>query len=219
MCGTVLCLATVALGAEVGWRPLPEGGMEYIIQIEPHMLEAMKAGDDIFSDIPPNVRGVRSYRITVGTGEVPRIGELRAEPEPEKPAPGPDTSLDSQPSEPDGSGSDSPTIDAPNTLHLPDNAQSLGEYREKPALFEQDIPESGPSAAPEGVQEPPPEPAKPWPLLTLALAFSFGTSGGMLYLGWIAWGYRRRYRALLQRTAKPGREADAIGQPAESASP
>ena len=78
---------------------------------------------------------------------------------------------------------------------------------------------SHPSAAPETVQGPPPEPAKPWPVLTLALAVSFGTSGGMLYLGWIAWGYRCRYRALLHRATEPGKEPAAIGEAVESASP
>ena len=32
MCGTVLCVAAVALGINVGWQPLPDGGMEYVIQ-------------------------------------------------------------------------------------------------------------------------------------------------------------------------------------------
>jgi hypothetical protein len=38
-------IAAAALGIDVGWQPLPEGGMEYIIQIAPQTLETLKAGE------------------------------------------------------------------------------------------------------------------------------------------------------------------------------
>ena len=70
----ILLLASVTVGVDVGWQPLAGGGFEYIIQIEPETLESLKAGNDIISEIPPELVGVRRYRITVGTGPVPRIG-------------------------------------------------------------------------------------------------------------------------------------------------
>ena len=69
MCVNVVLVATALLGIEAGWKPLPEGGVEYHIQIEPHVLEALKSGEAIYSDVPPHVRNVRAYKITVGTEE------------------------------------------------------------------------------------------------------------------------------------------------------
>ncbi|MDA7977820.1 MAG: hypothetical protein MPJ50_03500 [Pirellulales bacterium] len=70
----ILLLAASTAGVDVGWQPLAGGGFEYIIQIEPEALESLKAGNDIISEIPPELVGVKRYRITVGTGPVPRIG-------------------------------------------------------------------------------------------------------------------------------------------------
>jgi len=68
-------LAAATLGLDVGWQPLPDGGFEYIIQIEPETLESLKNGEDLRSEIPPFLRGVRSYRITVGNAPLPHEGE------------------------------------------------------------------------------------------------------------------------------------------------
>lgn len=74
MNGLLLLVAAAATGVDVGWQPLAGGGYEYIIQIEPQALAAMEQGRDLVSDLPPQLRDVRRYRITVGTGPVPRIG-------------------------------------------------------------------------------------------------------------------------------------------------
>ncbi len=79
MNGIFMLAAAAALGVDVGWRPLDDGGFEYIIQIEPELLDSLRDGQDILSQLPPGLLDVRRYRITVGTGPVPRIGE------PEKP--------------------------------------------------------------------------------------------------------------------------------------
>ncbi|HVA51610.1 MAG TPA: hypothetical protein VNH11_35040 [Pirellulales bacterium] len=75
MTGILVCLSAAALGVDYGWQPVAGGGIEYIIQIEPQMLDALKSGHDIFSDLPGSVRQVRSYRITVGTARLPHHGE------------------------------------------------------------------------------------------------------------------------------------------------
>jgi len=74
MNGLLLLVAAAATGVDVGWQPLAGGGYEYIIQIEPQALAAMEQGRDLVSDLPPQLRDVRRYRITIGTGPVPRIG-------------------------------------------------------------------------------------------------------------------------------------------------
>lgn len=74
MTGIVLCLSAAAMGVDYGWQPV-EGGIEYIIQIEPQLVDSLKAGRDIFSDLPKTAQRVRSYRITVGKGRLPHHGE------------------------------------------------------------------------------------------------------------------------------------------------
>ncbi len=75
MTGMWAILAATTLGLDVGWQPLPDGGFEYIIQIDQETLESLKNGQDLRSEIPPMLRGVRSYRITVGNATLPREGE------------------------------------------------------------------------------------------------------------------------------------------------
>jgi hypothetical protein len=67
----LLCVAAAAVG-DVGWQRMPEGGMQYIIQLDPQTLEALRAGEALESDIPPSAGDVRSYRIVVGAKKLPR---------------------------------------------------------------------------------------------------------------------------------------------------
>lgn len=75
MSGILICLSAAVWGVDYGWQPVAGGGIEYIIQIEPELLDSLKAGHDLFSDLPPTAENVRSYRITVGTGRLPHQGE------------------------------------------------------------------------------------------------------------------------------------------------
>jgi hypothetical protein len=75
---TVVLLAAAAIGLDYGWQPLDDGGFEYIIQIEPELLDSLQAGEALRSDLPPFLRDVRSYRIQVGRGQVPRLGNPQA---------------------------------------------------------------------------------------------------------------------------------------------
>ncbi len=74
MCGNILCVAAILLGIDAGWQPLPEGGVVYLIQLEPQILDRLESGEikAVESDLPPYVKDIRSYRITVGTDELPR---------------------------------------------------------------------------------------------------------------------------------------------------
>lgn len=75
MTGIVICLSAAAMGVDYGWKPLAGGGIEYIIQVEPQMVDSLKSGRDIFSDLPRTAQPIRSYRITVGTVRLPHHGE------------------------------------------------------------------------------------------------------------------------------------------------
>lgn len=204
MCCTVLCLATLAWGIEVGWQRLPDGQMEYIIQIEPHVLEALRGGEEIVSDIPPGLRGVRSYRIRVGTDEVPREGRL--EPKPVSWPPGGGAGTEAGPAQPGHGGADVPWARAPQTLPQSTDVKPVQDFREKTAGFVDPQPaEDKPPAADQDTEQPEKtEPAKPWLPLTVAWLAASGCFGGMLFAGWIAFDYRRQYRALLDRMIEGG---------------
>lgn len=68
----VILAATAIVGVDVGWQPLSDGGVEYIIQIEPQLLDTLAKDHDLSSDLPAGL-DVRRFRITVGTAQLPRI--------------------------------------------------------------------------------------------------------------------------------------------------
>ena len=68
----LICLAAATIGFDVGWQRLPEGGTQYIIQLDPQTLESLKAGQPIQSDIPPTAGEIRSYCIKTGNDRLPR---------------------------------------------------------------------------------------------------------------------------------------------------
>ena len=229
-----ICITMALLGVEYGWRPLPEGGLEFIIQLTPQ--EAAQPGPQgelALSAIPPNVRGVRRLRVVVGTGPVPRFGETAVEPA----APGTEGNV-AAPFIP-------PFDPLPRSIDYPAD-------RVAPSIAQPPAGQPGPSLA--GVQSPPgrllpapqgrplgaqaaayvdtpggdspsasdqsaaktagaAEDAKPWLPLTLALSGLLGSVAGMMYLGWIAWGYRTQYRQLLDRMIDTGRESSPAQAP------
>jgi hypothetical protein len=68
-----LLLVLTTPGIEYGWNPGPDGQLEYVIQLEPQALDALRSGKEISSDIHPDVRSVRRFVLKVGEGPVPRI--------------------------------------------------------------------------------------------------------------------------------------------------
>jgi hypothetical protein len=233
MYAALLSLATVAVGIGAGWQRLPDGGMEYIIQIEPQMLPMLEGGEEFFSDIPPDVRDIRSYRIKVGTGPLPKDTppEPPAEPARESPTanevrwppagpgqlppgqtaaearPGPFESASPQVPSAQGPASGTPAPEAPRKLNPPDDSHELAGFDGQAAAFvsrEQVKPKA--DAASEGPEDAGATgPPKPPSVLVFALAGGmFGSMGGLLYVGWIAWDYRRQYQGLLARVIEAG---------------
>lgn len=74
MIATTLLLAASVVGVQTGWQPHEEGGLEYIIQIEPELLSVLREGEALTSEIPAHIDGVRRYRIVVGKNVLPRVG-------------------------------------------------------------------------------------------------------------------------------------------------
>ncbi len=77
MNGIAVLVSLAVISVDYGWQPASDGQLEYIIQIEPALLEGLKNGDEIASEIVPEARGVRKFRIRVGSGPVPKIGHLQ----------------------------------------------------------------------------------------------------------------------------------------------
>lgn len=73
MHGIALLLAAASVGVDYGWQPDADGVMEYIIQVEPELISALQKGEAIISEIHPDARGVRRFRIQIGTAPLPRI--------------------------------------------------------------------------------------------------------------------------------------------------
>ncbi len=67
-------LAVSAVG--FGWQPMPDGseGVEYLIQVEPELLQSLAEGESvpISGEVPEGVGPVRRVRLVVGSGELPR---------------------------------------------------------------------------------------------------------------------------------------------------
>jgi len=247
MSGTLVGLVAVILGIDAGWQPTPNGGLEYIIQIEPEMLDRLRAGQEIQSDIPPELRSVESYRIIVGKNKLPRKGlpsksatapKPTAEENPapvKKPPPEQETKAVPKPTAdqtrmpgqeparlvpenlaaPSLSSAFPPLVDPPNQ-NTPSPSDAFGNQdreredgvpRELPlqaegrmleadtALFEQGVGQQADST-PDGMS-PANEAPKPWLLFWAVAGTAVGLFAAFLYLLWIHWETRSRYRALL----------------------
>jgi hypothetical protein len=73
----LLLLAPIpARAVQFGWQPLPDGGIEYRVQVEPELLDSFR-GEGFTSDIPASLqRDLRRIRITVGNSKLPNEGDV-----------------------------------------------------------------------------------------------------------------------------------------------
>jgi hypothetical protein len=75
MNGMVLLLALAAPGIDYGWRPGADGRLEYIVQFEPELIDALRNGRELRSDIHPQARAMRRFVLRLGTGQLSREAE------------------------------------------------------------------------------------------------------------------------------------------------
>ena len=216
-------LAASMIGVETGWQPIEEDQLEYIIRIEPQLIEAMRDGESVVSEIPSQLQGVRRYRIVVGDadtdgGPLPRINLTPMSSEP----PDKDPEADGQRSNRDDPLNQPAAVDRsrkllePNLLDVAEDGvqrataelasksasgdlvghTSHGAENERLDLATGDGPSSnGPS------HDGPFVTAKPWWPLSFALLGLFVSLGGNVYLTCITLDMRGRYRTLLDKSA------------------
>src|SRR5207244_118017 len=59
-------------GIDVGWQPVEEGGVEYIVQLDADTLEILKTGEIFVSDIPAQVKDIARLQLSRGARKLPR---------------------------------------------------------------------------------------------------------------------------------------------------
>jgi len=67
----MLLVAAAALAVDYGYQVDAKGDVEYIIQIEPELVDALKTGEPLVSEIPPQLNNVRRVIIRVGRAPLP----------------------------------------------------------------------------------------------------------------------------------------------------
>lgn len=151
----IILLAAATVGVDYGWQPRAGGGFEYIIQLEPETLQSLQRGEDVVSDIPPFLRDVRSYRITVGTGDVPRLGTPPASTDVEPPPAEPRLPPTVEPEAPPTFEASEALSEGPPSHFTPGPIQDQGQWhsranvepndRVEPPMYE--VPEVSPQPA------------------------------------------------------------------------
>ena len=68
-------LIGAATAVQFGWQPIPGGGREYIVQVEPQLVDTFRK-EGCSSDVPPQLRDIRKIRVVVGDGRLPHQGEM-----------------------------------------------------------------------------------------------------------------------------------------------
>lgn len=203
-------VAASAVSISAGWTRLPDGNYEYIIQIEPEAIASLVDGEEFISEVPPDAREVRSYRVRVGRQPLPReSGPLTAAIGP----PPADTTLNLGP--PPDAAQAAPNFGAPpaapEITHRPPAAEPrhVGIHAEEPKGGDATAPPachetdkvSAPSGAGPSAQKTGGEGEEPvkkmWAPLFGALLALFASVGGNVFLGWTAVNMRGRYKALL----------------------
>jgi len=91
---TTMLAAALAVGVDTGWKPAQDGGVEYIIQVDPQLIQTLGEGEMLQMDLPEKLQNVRRFQIVVGRQELPRIDPQpppKTEPAPKRAAGGGET--------------------------------------------------------------------------------------------------------------------------------
>lgn len=195
-------------GVEFGWQPLPDGGIEYLIQVEPQLIDSFREFG-YSSDLPTGLRDIRRVRIVVGTEPLPNQGDLVGPVPPMNTPPVASTPPDREPtfsSDPPAGSTPMPEpskfVPDPGAKAVP--AANIAEVTPAPAIKPDEAKALASSiqdtvAKPNSSTTSEPTTEKPWWLLMFLLFALFLSLGANTYLVWIHQGLRARYRSLINR--------------------
>lgn len=68
-----LLMTSAVLGVDFGYDVNAQGELEYVVQIEPEMLETLKAGEKITLGHPPDVERIQVFCLRVGNDELSKV--------------------------------------------------------------------------------------------------------------------------------------------------
>jgi hypothetical protein len=197
MNSAVLLLAPIFFGVDFGWKALPEDEVEYIIQIEPALLESLENGEPIFSELAPEVRGkVRRFRIQVGNQPLPRESVMRRL----RPRTSDVANDESQTKQ---ATHEAPAIVAPKLDAAPSLSPSTpdGPADATAVAKAADLPAPDPTPPPVKAElvssENTPSPSRTDNWLIAGAAALCASLGANFYLGWVVTSVRRKYHQLV----------------------
>ncbi len=189
----ILALLLVAAGVDYGYQPYeegPPGQLEYIIQLSPDAVDSLEAGLDVTSEIEEKLRGVRRFRIRVGTGPVPRLGIAMRKPSVPSPPSlsGPLLAEDPHDHTPQAAPAFFSDPIPPDPAQLPQGNKAdiiptevTAEKGQQQTPSDQKPPEKTETKTPVNPGESP----RPWWALTATLLGLFASGGLNVYLGWL----------------------------------
>lgn len=223
-------LATItapARGVTFGWEVMQDGGLKYIVQVEPGLVDAFRDAGGFQSFIPPDVPKFACIQLKIGTDKLPNEGTLPPPAEPSTPSPAA-AQTDPMVSAPSSTKPNDALDGAqPADFQTPEGAKPIGDHPFKSAYSKQEPPlppllQSNTQSNTQIEQDPAPpdnaddqkEPRKtetekpvindsetshPWMPLMLALVALFASVGANAYLMWIHQSLRANYRAVVAR--------------------
>jgi len=203
----LIMLASSVPGVDYGWQPMNDGRLEYIIQIEPELLQLLADGEEITNVIHPDVKGVRRFRIRVGREALPRRGNILVPQNTDpplgqrNPTPGGEFTVPKihLPMELEANSTNPPSALIPDPTGKPIGHQAA--FAESGAQQTSQNGREQQSSAPGSTDK------EPWMPLVFTALVLFASIGLNAYLGWIAYGVSRRFRETLRELRDSSVEA------------
>ena len=221
MSPTLTCLVLALVGVDLGYRPAANGGADFIIQINPATLQALRPGQSIEIDVPREAREVRPshFSIWLGNESLPHVLPVAASSPPAMapivPASPvmPATAAMPAPSRDVPAGREPARSGPPFALAAPRSTTAHGWPLLTPRTSAQSAATGSPlesrigGLAPVNTDVGTLAPDRPWLAMCLLVIALLASN---VYVGWLFWDARQRYRGLLTRTFSFGpRTAEA----------
>jgi hypothetical protein len=208
MSPTLTCLALALAGANLGFRPAPDGGTDFIFHVNPATLQASRPGNLIELAVERDAQGLRPSHFYITPSDERLPNEVFAPASlPQSRAP---AGLASQVIPAVATSSALPSYVPP--LGAPASTPPFSAPAEQSGTRPGARANSGPAEPKIGDLAPVIKDAsgssvqadRPWLLMCLLVIALLASNS---YVGWLFWDARQRYRGLLARTFSLGQQA------------